>query len=106
MIKKNDIIICVLVAIFCIFSAALIFSLRGTPAKVIISQDNTVLHKVSLYENREIKLPHNTVVIENGVVFVSEADCKNQICVNTPKISKDGEQIICLPNRVIVEVSE
>ena len=106
MIKKNDIIICVAVALFCVASAVLVFTLRGTPAKVVISENNEILYTVSLYENREIKLSHNTVVIENGHVYVKEADCKNQICVNTPKISKDKEQIVCLPNRVIVEVSE
>ena len=32
------------------------------------------------------------------------SDCKNQICVNTGKISRAGEIIVCLPNYVIVEI--
>jgi hypothetical protein len=32
------------------------------------------------------------------------SDCKNQVCVNTGKISKAGETIVCLPNYVIVEI--
>ncbi len=106
MIKKNDIIICVFVALFCICAFVGVLALHRTPARVVISQDNDVVYNVSLYENREIVLPHNTVVIKNGRVYMKNADCKNQICVNTPEISSFGQQIICLPNRVIVEVSE
>lgn len=46
----------------------------------------------------------NTVVIEDGYVYMKNANCKDQICVNHKPISKHGEMIICLPNGVFVEV--
>lgn len=46
----------------------------------------------------------NVVVIENGKVFVSEANCRDQVCVFHSPISKQGEQIVCLPNKVVIEV--
>ena len=47
---------------------------------------------------------YNIVVIEDGQVCVSEADCPNQDCVNTGKVDGVGEQIVCLPHELIVEV--
>lgn len=106
MIKKRDILIFSLVALLCCAAmvAPVFFGSGG--ARVRITEQGNITHTVSLYENQTIRLPHNTVVIENGEVRVSSADCKNQICVNTPKISDSGEQIICLPNQVIIEVIE
>ena len=46
----------------------------------------------------------NVVVIEDGTVKMESASCDNQICVKHKLISKDGESIICLPNKVVVEV--
>ena len=33
-----------------------------------------------------------------------EADCPDQLCVHQKAISKDRETIVCLPNKVVVEV--
>ena len=46
----------------------------------------------------------NVVVIKDNTVHMDYSDCKNQVCVNTGKISKPGETIVCLPNYVIVEI--
>lgn len=47
---------------------------------------------------------YNTVRIHDGVVEVAEADCSNQICVEHDPISQPGEQIVCLPHGLVVEV--
>ena len=46
----------------------------------------------------------NTVVIENGTVYMKDADCPDKLCEKTGKISKNGETIVCLPHRVVVEI--
>ena len=46
----------------------------------------------------------NTVVAENGQIWVEEADCPDQICVNKGKISTSAVPIICLPNQMIIEI--
>ena len=54
-----------------------------------------------------IELPdgsYNIMVIEDGTVDVSDASCPDRICVNHNKISKRNESIVCLPNRVIVQI--
>ena len=46
----------------------------------------------------------NTLVIENGEAWVSEANCPDRVCMGMGKISKNGEFIACLPNQVIIVV--
>ena len=46
----------------------------------------------------------NTLVIENGSIRMEYSNCKNQICVHSGEKHSRGEQIVCLPNWVYVEV--
>ena len=46
----------------------------------------------------------NKVVINDGKVSMTEADCPDELCVKTGKISRAGETIVCLPHRVVVEI--
>jgi len=45
-----------------------------------------------------------TLVINKGEVYMESADCPNQICVHHSRISRKGETIVCLPNRVVIEI--
>ena len=47
---------------------------------------------------------HNKVIIGDGVVWMEEADCPDKLCVNQGRISKAGQTIICLPNRIMVTI--
>jgi hypothetical protein len=35
---------------------------------------------------------------------MDSASCKNQVCVDHGAISLKGDSIVCLPNRVVVEI--
>ena len=48
----------------------------------------------------------NTIRIQNGSVTVEEANCSNQVCVQHDPIREPGEQIVCLPHGVVVEIVE
>jgi hypothetical protein len=49
-------------------------------------------------------LGSNRIVVRDGEVFVESAPCANQICVKTGTVSRPGQWIACLPNRVFVAV--
>ena len=104
MLKKGDIFIIITVLALAIASSALLFTSRGEGRTVIVKENNETVYKGSLYENKVIKLIGNTVEIKDGAVTVTQADCKNQICVNHAAINEKGESIICLPNKVIAEI--
>ena len=46
----------------------------------------------------------NILVISDGEAWVSEANCPDRICMGMGKISRSGEFIACLPNRLIITV--
>lgn len=60
----------------------------------------------SLSEDREIEINGgtNTLKIRNGIADMTKADCPDKLCVNQKAVSKNGESIICLPNKVVVTV--
>ena len=43
-----------------------------------------------------------TLVIEDGAAFVEESSCPDLICQNHAPISREGEQIVCLPARIVI----
>ncbi|SHH82581.1 NusG domain II-containing protein [Clostridium grantii] len=46
----------------------------------------------------------NIIVVEGFNVYMQEADCPDQVCVEGGAITKIGESIICLPHKVVVEI--
>ena len=46
-----------------------------------------------------------TVTAEDGGLRVSEADCPTQDCVHTGAISRSGQSIVCLPARIVIQLT-
>lgn len=46
----------------------------------------------------------NTLQILNHKANMIQADCPDQLCVHQKAIGKQGETIVCLPNRVVAEI--
>ncbi len=47
----------------------------------------------------------NTLVIKDGYADIISADCHGNDCVHQRKISKNGEMIVCLPHKLVVEIT-
>ncbi len=102
--KKGDIAIICSAAVAFVLSIVLLISFSKQGGRVVVKQDNKIVYNENININKTVNTGTNTVIIKDGVVYMSNATCKNQVCVNTGKISKKGESIICLPNKVIVEI--
>ena len=48
---------------------------------------------------------HLKVVVEGGSVRVEDADCPDRICQRRGAISRAGDSIVCLPNKVVVRIA-
>ena len=74
--------------------------------KVVVKVDGVIQGTYSLSEDGRIEINDGTNVIEisNGKADMIEADCPDQLCVNQKAVSRNHENIICLPNKVVVEV--
>ncbi len=105
---RNDIIfIAVLLALA--FSAwGILVSSRATGDTVTVTVDGELFGEYPLASDRTVEIRTgegvNLLVIEGGSARVTEATCPDGICVSHRAISRDGESIICLPNKVVVTV--
>lgn len=109
-IRKNDIILITVIVAFAALFFFLINSFSSSGNKVIIEQDTKQIATLDINKNQEYNIYDkdgnicNTVIINGNQVSMKYANCKDKICVNHNKISKNNESIICLPNKVIVTV--
>lgn len=46
----------------------------------------------------------NVVTVKDDSITISEADCSDQVCVQVGYIKKPGQNIVCLPHRVMIEI--
>ncbi len=58
-----------------------------------------------LDKDQTIQIGHtNTCEIRDGKVYMTEANCPDQICVKSAPISASGGSIVCMPNRVVLSI--
>ena len=47
---------------------------------------------------------YNEITVQNGEIFVSQASCSNQVCVQHGACRAAGP-IVCLPNKLVIKLS-
>ena len=108
MIKKADIILLIIILAVGIPLSVLSLTAGTAGDKVQISADGEVYGIYPLDEDGEIEVTEdghtNHITIKDGQVSMSYSTCLNQVCVNTGAISETKDSIVCLPNRVVVEI--
>ena len=52
----------------------------------------------------ETEFGYNLIEIGDEEVWVIEASCPDELDIKQGKISKSGEIIVCLPNRLVIEI--
>ena len=48
----------------------------------------------------------NVIAVEPGRIRILEADCPDQICVHDGWLSDSAAPIVCLPHRLVIELSD
>ena len=109
MFKKADIILAVLLIAAGLAASYILSFGQESGDELVITADGSEFGTYSLLEDREITVKQdghiNKVTINNGTVSMSFSDCKGQDCVHQGSIAKSGETIICLPNKIVVEIT-
>lgn len=110
MIKKADIILFIFLIVLGIGTSIFIIANDKSGGSVTISVDNKVYGTYSLNTDKTISIDkgshHNIVVIKDGKVTMTKSSCHNQVCVNHRAIDSTSESIVCLPNKVLIEITE
>jgi len=106
-LKKNDIILFLSVVglAFILLLSGWLKSENGDT--VIITHGTEEYGEYPLYRDTVININGtNTVRIENGAAYMESATCPDHLCIRQGKVTDSSKKIICLPNRVTVEVTK
>ena len=113
----NKKLLALLIGVGLVFlSSVVIVVIRATqPAgqMVEIIQDGTTLYTFDLSKakNQTVRIDapdggYNIVTIQDGTIFMSEANCPDQICVHTGILRSENVPIVCLPHKVIIHFAD
>lgn len=113
--RRADILLTVfLIVIGLVMSFFLTFGDAGSGegakgARLEVSVDGEHYETYSMARDQRITIRQaghsNTFEIKDGQVHMIRSDCPGQDCIGEGFISGTGETIVCLPNRVVLEVT-
>ena len=105
--KKADLLLAA--ALLLAVGASLFFLLAGGRGgeTAVVYLDGERYASLPLSEDTALEIVtdrgRNLVVVEDGRVFVKEADCPDLVCVHTPALTEgDPKTIACLPHRLVI----
>lgn len=104
--KKRDIILIASILAVAIALFLIVELTKEEGAGVVVKVDGVEVAEYSLSKSGTYPLNGgtNTLVIEDGRAYLSDANCPDKLCVHQGKISRTGEVITCLPNKLTVTV--
>lgn len=107
--KKNDFYL-ILMVLGIAFISFVGYSLLAdeNDGKVLVQVDGEIVNTLDLTKDQVVEINNGTnqLEIKEHKANMIWADCPDQVCVHQREISKKGESIICLPNKVVIYVSD
>ena len=107
--KKKDLLL-----IGAVVLAALLFWLVPRAAGIfggteqvglLITVDGEEYGRYSLKKDQTIDIyGTNVCEVKDGKVRMKEADCPDKLCIHQGAAYRQGESIVCLPNKVVLEI--
>lgn len=84
-----------------------LFRPGGQGAWAVVTAEGAEIARYPLNEERTVRLgdtDYNILQIAGGAAAVVEANCGDHTCVRTGEISREGERIVCLPHKLIIQI--
>lgn len=110
-VGKNDIILLTVFMLVAVVILGFFFLRKDAKGnQVVISVDGVEFGTYDLSQNATIDITDasgnvtNILHIEHGKAKMTEADCPDKLCMYQNAISLSGENIVCLPNKVVATV--
>lgn len=108
--RKKDLLLVVIVLTIAAAGSLINVVMHRKPAATVeVQVDGEVVATYDLNKDADVVVDGyhggtNHLVIQDGMVWISEASCPDKICVHQGKVSLNGDLIVCLPNRMIARV--
>jgi hypothetical protein len=108
LLKTGDYILISCVIVFIISSFVFIHIVDSSEKVAIIIVNNIEMYRISPFEDRNIivngTIDKSHIQVKNAQISIIEAPCRHKICIKMGKISKAGETLICVPNRIVIQI--
>ncbi len=109
---RNDFILIAAVLLIAAILLSLFFVFRKDGTKAVVYVDKKIYGEYPLNKDAEIEITTdngtNTLCISEGKASVTNASCPGippkSRCTNQHAVSKKGQSITCLPNKVVVSI--
>jgi hypothetical protein len=106
-LKTGDWVLVIGLGLFTLVSWALLHQ-HGSGDRALIYEDGNQIADIALNSDRTIQVrgPLGISVIEvrNGKIRMAASPCPQQICVRMGQISRAHSSIVCVPNRIIIQI--
>ncbi len=103
--KKSDWVLAAVVILLIFTLFILFWGKQNRGSQVLIQVDGVEYGRYDLRTEQVIEIGEsNRLKIKGGEAFMTHADCPDQLCVKMDPVSQIHELIVCMPNKVIVEV--
>lgn len=117
-IKRN--IICAIIFVLILITSIVAVLAINNNAKnqdekiARIYQDKKLIYTIDLNSVKETyrltidgeDKSENIVEVRNGSIGIIEASCTDHICIDTGSIDNSSVPVVCLPNKIIIEISD
>ena len=106
--RKKDILLVVLLLALALalYLGAQVLGADQVSSVVVTIDGAEVLRKPlavnDSYEIRQDDGSVNVVTVENGAVYMKEANCRDGLCVQQGRMRSAAKTIVCLPHRLVV----
>ena len=107
-LSKNNIILLVGLLLAAAVLYPLLNRTGSTGSFALIEVDGAECARVDLSKDTVFTITTsdgtNTIQVKNHEISVDSADCPDKICVNHAAISHSGENIVCLPHKLVITI--
>lgn len=107
---KKELLLLIIVFVVIVIVALVFYGKKQeTGSYAIVTVNGEEYGRYSLDKDQTVSIEvdgveTNVLVIANGQADMTQANCPDLLCVNMKAISNHGETIVCLPNKVVVEI--
>ena len=108
--RKNDFYLILALLLLFLMTGAYFFLAKNKGSYVKVLVNGEITHSFPLSENTKYIINGfnggvNTLVIKDGYACIKDSSCPDHLCEDMGRISKTGQSVICLPNRVVIEIT-
>jgi hypothetical protein len=108
-LTKGDIVLIIIFSFISLFGFVGIKNLFHTGRHLVVQVEGRRILELSLNIDsvQKVKGPlgETTIMVKDNKAWIYNSPCPDHLCMKMGKISRKGEIVVCVPNRVILTIT-